>query len=309
MTKHQIVVVGSSNMDIAVKTGHIPVPGETVLGGELLMNPGGKGANQAVAAARLGGHVCFVSRLGDDMFGKQLLEVFRSEDIDIRHVFIDKDHATGTALIAVDERGENSIVVASGANAYLCPEHMLEKREVIEQGDVLLMQLEVPIETVARAAELAAGAGVRVVLNPAPARHIPESVLRHVHLITPNEHEAEMISGVKITDVESARQAAKAIQEKGVENVIITLGSKGALLLEGDRFSVVPAYPVKAVDTTAAGDVFNGALCVALVEGNSFRDATVFASKAAAISVTRFGAQSSIPTRDEITVFFNEIHS
>lgn len=304
LNKRRIVVIGSSNMDMMVKSNRLPKPGETVLGGEFMMNSGGKGANQAVAASRLGGNVCFISKIGKDVFGKQLLELYKSDNINTEYVFDDEKLPTGIALITTDEKGENSIVVASGANANLLPANIRLAQERIVASDILMMQLEIPIETVMYAAEVAKKAGVKVILNPAPAYHLPESLLKMLYLITPNETEAEMLSGVKITDMRTARQAADSIVSKGVENIIITLGADGALIKEKGQFCKIEAYPVKAVDTTAAGDVFNGALCTFLAEGMTLTKAAVFASKASAISVTRLGAQPSIPYRNELDMIW-----
>lgn len=298
--KKRIVVIGSSNMDMVVKSSRLPNPGETILGGEFMMNSGGKGANQAVAASRLGGKVWFVSKVGNDIFGKQLLELYKSDNIHTEYIFRDEIFPTGIALITTDEKGENSIVVASGANANLLPEDIRFVREIIVGSDLLMMQLEIPIETVVLAADMARQAGLKVILNPAPARLLPESLFKMLYLITPNETEAEILSGVKITNLDSAKRAADIIQAKGVENVIITLGSDGALIKEKGQFCKIDAYEVKAVDTTAAGDVFNGALCTFLAEGMTLTEASVFASKASAISVTRLGAQPSIPYRNEL---------
>lgn len=298
-TKH-ILVVGSSNTDMVIKSDHLPRPGETVLGGTFLMNPGGKGANQAVAAARLGGNVTFVCKVGNDIFGQQAKKLFEKEGIDTSFLFTDPINPSGVALINVDSNAENCISVASGANANLIPSDLSGVDAAIDRADYVLMQLEIPLVSVEYVAEAASGRGKRVILNPAPACGLRDELLEKLFLITPNETEAEIISGVKVTDESSAIEAAKVIRSKGVANVIITLGSKGALVYTDSIVEIIPAERVKAVDTTAAGDVFNGALIVAMSEGYSLMDAVRFACKASAISVTRSGAQSSAPYRSEI---------
>lgn len=302
-SRRQILVVGSSNTDMVIKAAHLPRPGETILGGTFFMNPGGKGANQAVAIARLGGPVTFICKTGSDIFGHQSQQLFEEEGINTSYVFSDSGNPSGVALITVDEKAENCIVVASGANANLLPSDLEKAEEAIERADLVLMQLEVPMETVCFVADIAWQKGKKVILNPAPAHPLPADLLRHLYLITPNETEAEMITGVKITDESSAGEAARALSGMGVQHVIITLGSKGALIYSNGKAEMVPALKVGAVDTTAAGDVFNGALTVALSEGRSLKEAARFACKASAISVTRVGAQSSAPYRNEVDIF------
>ena len=300
MQKSPVLVVGSSNTDMVIKTAHLPAPGETILGGTFFMNAGGKGANQAVAAARLGADVTFIAKLGDDIFGRQALQLFKDEGIDTSCIIVDAQHPSGVALITVDDKGENCIAVASGANAQLMPGDIENARDKITSAPIVLMQLEVPVETVGWAASLAFKNGGTVILNPAPACELPAVLFKHISIITPNETEAEMLSGVKVVDVESAKQAADVIRNKGVKKVIITLGSKGALVIADGIQQLVAAPVVAVVDTTAAGDVFNGALAVALSEGEDIITAVEFACKAAAISVTRLGAQASAPWRNEV---------
>jgi len=302
MSAKKIIVVGSTNMDMVVKTSHIPVPGETVLGGSFFMNPGGKGANQAVAVARLGGEVSFISKVGNDIFGKQSSQLFEEEGISTNYLLSDAGEPSGVALITVDAHGENSIVVASGANANLQPKDLEAALNEIAGAGILLMQLEIPMETVSFAAKYAASLGIKVILNPAPMNTLTPELLQYVYIITPNSKEAEMLSGIPVNSIADARAAATLIAEKGVKNVVITMGAQGALILEDGRFGEVPARPVEAVDTTAAGDVFNGALAVALSEGKTLTESVQFACQAAAISVTRLGAQSSIPHRNELIV-------
>ena len=287
-------------MDMVVKTSHIPMPGETVLSGSFFMNPGGKGANQAVSVARLGGDVAFVSKVGNDVFGKQSTQLFEEEGIDIAHLLSDDTLPSGVALITVDRSGENSIVVASGANASLMPADLEDALDKIAGAGIVLMQLEIPMETVHFAAIYAVKHGVKVILNPAPANTLPPKLLSCIDIITPNQSEAAMLSGINVTDAATAAQAAVAIQNLGVKSVIITMGAMGCVIYDKGEITVVPAQKVEAVDTTAAGDVFCGALAVALAEGGTLFDAVDFASRAAAISVTRMGAQPSIPYRKEL---------
>jgi ribokinase len=300
MDAKKIVVVGSTNMDMVVKTSHIPTHGETVLGGAFFMNPGGKGANQAVAAARLGGNVLFVSKIGNDVFGKQAAQLFAAEGINTSSILSDATLPSGVALITVDAAGENSIVVAAGANANLLPADIEGALNEINTAGIILLQLEIPLTTVQFVVEYASSKGIKVILNPAPATVLPSGILSHIDIITPNVTEASMIAGIKVSDIETARQAAARIQGLGVVDVVITMGSAGALVLEGAVFTHVPAPKVQPVDTTAAGDTFNGALAVALSEHKSLPEAVRFACEAAALSVTRLGAQSSIPYRHEL---------
>lgn len=297
-----IVVIGSTNTDMVVKASHLPAGGETVLGGEFLMNAGGKGANQAVAAARYGNRVVFVAKTGNDLFGERVRSSLREDDIVTDYVSIDPLHPSGVALITIDARAENCIVVASGANMYLSTADVDAAREEISAADVVLMQLESPIETVTYAARMAAEAGVKVVLNPAPApdKPLPEELMRSLYLITPNRSEASRLSGIEVKDMASAREAAKAILDRGPQSVIITLGGDGSLVYDGQEFTFIEATKVEAVDTTAAGDTFNGVLATMVAEGRNLIDAAREASLAAAISVTRMGAQPAAPTRSEV---------
>lgn len=302
MNSKKIVVVGSCNTDMVVKSDRLPVPGETVLGGAFMMNPGGKGANQAVAIARMGGNVTFISKTGNDLFGRQSVEMYGDENIVTDYIFSDQHLPSGVALIMVDRNGENCIVVASGANGSLSPKDIEKARNVIENADILLMQLEVPMDTVEYAAKLAHEKGIKVVLNPAPAAFLSNELLKCLYAVIPNKTEAEMLSGIKVSDLETAKQAADIIAAKGVDKVVITLGSKGALIKDGDVYSFIPADKVEAVDTTAAGDTFCGAFCVGISEGLSIEDAVKMATKAAGITVTREGAQAAIPYRKELAL-------
>ena len=296
----KIVVLGSANTDMVVAGKSIPKPGETVSGGTFLMNPGGKGANQAVAVARLSaskGACTFIGKVGDDMFGRDCAKRMKKDGITARLV-VDGVNASGTALILVDAKGQNVISVALGANGTLCVEDIAPFRKDIENAAALLLQLETPMKTVVEAAKWARAKGVPVVLNPAPAAKLPKKLYRCLEWITPNETEAELLTGIKVADAESAGKATEVFRKRGVRHVVITMGSKGVYC--GDCGMMFPAKKVKAVDCVAAGDTFNGAFAVALAEGKSCKDAIAFAQKAAAISVTRSGAQSSIPFRNEM---------
>lgn len=296
----RIIVIGSSNTDMVIKSRKLPLPGETILGGTFLMNPGGKGANQAVAAARLGGIVTFVTKIGNDVFGNEALSGFKNASIETRYIVRDPKNPSGVALINVDEDGENCIVVASGANGTLVPSDI--KSEIFEttKQDIFLMQLEIPVETVKYAAEKASARGSRVILNPAPACWLSDNLFKNLFLVTPNETEAGMLTGSEVFDEASAREAAEILRSKGVQNVVITMGGAGAYILSGSVSMMVPGISVKAIDTTAAGDIFSGAMAVAISEGMDIVSAVSFANKAAAISVTRMGAQASAPYRNEI---------
>jgi ribokinase len=300
MSQGKIIIIGSTNMDMVVKTSHIPVPGETVLGGSFFMNPGGKGANQAVAVARLAGNAIFISKMGNDVFGKQSFQLLEEEGIDTNYIVSDDELPSGVALITVDASGENSIVVAPGANANLLPSDMIEVLKEIAEAKIILLQLEIPLVTVEFVIKYASERGVTVILNPAPATKLPDELFKHIDIITPNESEAAILSGIPVSNIESAKKAASIIHELGAKIVVITLGPLGALILEAGKFDMVAAIVVKTIDTTAAGDVFNGGLAVALSEGKSMIEAVSFACEAAAFSVTRLGAQSSIPYRNEL---------
>ncbi len=298
----KIVVIGSSNTDMVVQSERLPRPGESVLGGDFMMAGGGKGANQAVAVARMGHKVVFSAALGNDIFGDAALNSYQNFGIDTAHI-VRKDIPSGVALIMVDSKGQNCISVALGANNALTIEDVLPALESVESGDIVLLQLEIPMATVEAAVEAAAAKGARVVLNPAPAAPVSEQVLSNLYLITPNQTEAQTLTGVEVTDEASACEAAQILCARGVERVVITMGGSGAYLYENGKGVIVPARMVDAIDTTAAGDVYNGALCAALAEGKSLEQALAFATKASAISVTRAGAQPSVPSREEVDNF------
>ncbi len=298
-----ITVIGSSNTDMIVKVPRIPGPKEVVLGGKFSTAPGGKGANQAVAAARAGGKVTFVARVGEDIFGEQALKGFKEDGINTDFIVKDKDAPSGIAEIFVAEGGENSTAVASGANLNLSVYDITAAKEAILASDILLMQLEIPLKTVQYAAKFAYDNGVRVILNPAPGQPLPIDLLKTVSILTPNEAEAEMLTGIKIEDEGAAEDAGRILISKGVNKVIITIGKKGALILDSSGSELVGGFKVHAVDTTAAGDIFNGALAVALAEKKNIWEAVKFANAAAALSVTRLGAQPSAPNRNDILEF------
>ncbi len=295
----KIIVIGSTNVDMVVKTDRHPLPGETRLGGIFFMNAGGKGANQAVAAARMGANVTFVTKVGSDIFGQQSIEGFRKENIDTNFVFVDDSSATGTALIVVNNEGENSIVVAPGANAQLLPAD-IDKIDAFNEAGIILIQLEIPLETISAVVKKAKATNQRLIINPAPAQKLSEDLLKGLFLITPNETEASLLTDITVEDDATAAEAAGILLGRGVKNVIITLGKKGAYF-QNDSLSLrIDAPAVTAIDTTAAGDTFSGALSVALTEKMSWEEAIKFSVAAASISVTRLGAQASIPYRSEI---------
>lgn len=298
MTKNKILVIGSGNTDMTVVSKVLPKPGETIIGGIFRMGQGGKGANQAIAAKRLGGDVTFVCKLGRDIFGRNALKYYKEAGIDTSNVLF-SDKPSGVALISVDEYAENSIVVASGANSDFTVDDIDSISPLIKGSGIILLQLEIPVPAVLRAAQIALDNGVMVVLNPAPATELPDELLKCVSLIIPNECESSSLTGIPVTDKNSAIEAASVLKHRGIGNVIVTMGSKGALIYD-DNISFIPAIKVKAVDTTAAGDTFCGGVCVALSEGHTLADAVRFATAASSISVQRDGAQDSIPSREEV---------
>lgn len=301
--KNKVVVIGSYNTDLTIKTARIPRPGETVIGGVFSEGGGGKGANQAVAAARAGANVSFVARVGSDVLGKKGVQSLTDEGIDTKNIFIDKQVPTGVAFIVVDDKGENSIVVASGANALLSRNDIDKVHDEIISADVLLLQLESPIDSIYEAIKIAHQNGTKVILNPAPARQLDKNLLKEIDIITPNKVEVEMITGVKINDEESLSLAVDKFVEIGIDNVLITLGSQGIFAGLPGCMQLIPAYKVKAIDSTGAGDVFSGALAAFIAEGMNIDAAARMAIASASISVTRMGALNSAPKRDEIEKF------
>lgn len=299
----QLTVLGSVNADHVVKVGHFPRPGETLHGYGYAVIAGGKGANQAVAAARLGANVHFIACVGDDNFGLNIRDRFAKDGINIDAVMVESDTPTGIAMIQVSSNGENSICISAEANACLIPQRIERHLHKIESANTLLLQLEVPIETIEKAAEVAYQAGTTIVLNPAPAKPLSDKLLKLVDIITPNETETELLTGIAVIDEESAQLAAHVLHQKGIKTVLITLGSKGVYLSKADQSLQIKGYKVDAVDTTAAGDTFNGALLTAILEGKTLIDAIQFAHAAAALTVLAEGAQSSIPYRKQVEKF------
>jgi len=300
-----VTVVGSLNMDLVVKAPRLPAVGETVTKGTFGTFPGGKGANQAVAAARLGARVRMVGAIGRDAFGSQLRDGLRRDGVDVSHVIEIEDAPSGVALITVGPQGQNTIVVAPGANWRMTTAHVDAAADLIARSQILLIQLEIPIETVTRAAEIASSAKVRVVLDPAPAPEspLPDRLIRLVDVINPNEVEAKVLTGTNVADERGARDAAERLLAMGCRSAVIKLGARGAFVADGDTRAAVPGIHVDAVDTTAAGDAFAGALAVALGEGRPIMEAVRFANVAGAICVTRMGAQPSMPRRAEVVEF------
>ena len=298
--KPKILVVGSSNMDMVIRTDHFPSPGETIIGGDFSMIPGGKGANQAVAAARLGGEVCFISQVGNDVFGNQNLANYNKEGIDVSWIKQNPDKPTGVAMITVDKSGENTFIVAPGANHALNLEDIDAASKSFQSADIVLVQLEIAMEIVIEVCQKSFGLGKRVILNPAPAKKLEDSIIHLLYLITPNETEAEFLTGIKVIGEASAYQAASILRTKGIKRVIITLGAGGAYLFIDEFQGIIPTEKVKVKDTTAAGDTFNGALAVALGNGKTIKEAVNFALKAATLSIQKFGAQTSIPYLKEL---------
>ena len=300
MRRPKITVIGSSNTDLVVKAPKLPAPGETVLGSEFIIAPGGKGANQAVAIARLGGDVTLVTKLGMDDFGDQRLEDFKRDGMGTDFVFRDKDSPSGVALIFVDDQGENMIVAAQGANAKLLPDDVDKARSAIVDADILVLQLETTMEAVEYATGIAFDNDVPIILDPAPGRKLETSLIEKIYCIKPNETEAEILTGIEVDNAAAAGKAGKRLLDLGAKNAIITMGKRGAMLVTTEESSLVPAFDVNAVDATAAGDAFTGGLAFALASGRKLKEAAKFANAVAALAVTRMGAQPSMPTRKEL---------
>lgn len=300
---NKLVVLGSVNADHVLQVPSFPRPGETLHGHNYQVIPGGKGANQAVAAARLQADIGFIACVGDDAFGINIRESFKCDGMNTEGVKMQPNCPTGIAMIQVADSGENSICISAEANARLTAEMIEPDLERIRQASYLLMQLETPLDGIERAAQEAKSHKTNVILNPAPARELPDDLLNCIDVITPNETEAEVLTGITVTDNATAQQAANALHRKGIEIVLITLGAKGVWLSQNGRGELISGFAVEPVDTTAAGDTFNGALVTGLLEDMPLESAIKFAHAAAAISVTRFGAQTSIPNRQEVEVF------
>ncbi|WP_342609926.1 ribokinase [Vibrio tritonius] len=300
---NKLVVLGSVNADHVLQVPRFPRPGETLHGNRYQVIPGGKGANQAVAAARLQADIGFIACVGDDAFGRDIRDHFAQDGMNIEHVRIEQDCPTGIAMIQVSDEGENTICISAEANDHLTTEVVNQSRQAIEQADYLLMQLETPMEGVIAAAAMAKQAHTQVILNPAPAKTLPAQLLANIDIITPNETEAEVLTGIAVIDEASAAKAAQALHDQGIHTVMITLGAKGVWVSEQGHGRIIAGFRVKATDTTAAGDTFNGAFVAGLLEKMPLESAIQFAHAAAAISVTRFGAQTSIPHRQEVDEF------
>jgi ribokinase len=298
----KIVVIGSANTDFVLRVPELPSRGETVLGDQFRVVKGGKGANQAVAAARLGADVTFVARLGTDRFGDEALAAYRQEGIHTDFIIQDSDIHSGIALIMVNSKGENIIGVGPGANSHLSAENIQAAKEVIQQADCVLLQLEIPLSAVQAAAEFAHRSKVRVILNPAPAQQLPQELLQSIDYLTPNETEAAILAGQDPSGIgpDSLPRLASIL---GVPNLVVTLGSRGAAILQNGQTTQIPSFPITPVDTTASGDAFNGALAVALAKGEDIAEAVRYANAAGAITATRPGAQPSLPTREELDQF------
>lgn len=298
-----IVVIGSLNMDMVVRTKRSPDAGETLIGQAFALSPGGKGANQAVAAARLGAEVSMIGRVGKDTFGSEMLEIIRNEGIHIEHISVSEHQATGVASIVIEEDGENRIIVVPGANIELTVEDIQALEAVISQAKIIVLQLEMDLAMSEQATAIAHRKGIPVILNPAPARVLKDEMLAQVSYLTPNETEAGILSGMTVDSAETAEQAARILLQKGVQNVIVTLGSKGALIVNAEGAKAVPGFPVKAVDTVAAGDSFNGALAQQLVLGKTLEEAVSFANAVGALAVGKEGAIPSLPQLSEVEEF------
>lgn len=302
-----IVVVGSLNMDMVVRTNRAPEAGETLMGQAFALSPGGKGANQAVAAARLGAKVTMIGRVGKDTFGTEMLEVIGREGIDIEHISTSETQATGVASIVLEESGENRIIVVSGANIDLTVEDIQALESVISQAEMVVIQLEMDLAMSEQAVAIAHRHGIPVILNPAPARKLKDDMLSQVTYLTPNETEAGILSGMTVDSVEAAEEAASILLQKGVQNVIVTLGSKGALIVNAEGTKTISGFPVQAVDTVAAGDSFNGALAQQLVLGKSLEEAVSFANAVGALAVGKEGAIPSLPHLSEVEQFLKQV--
>ena len=297
----KIVVIGSINTDMVVRSSQLPFPGQTLMGHSFQTTGGGKGANQAVAAARLGAEVSLIARIGDDAFGKMSIENFKREKINIENIYTDNDAPSGVAFIVVDDKGENIIVVAPGANASLNKKDIQEAEDVIKKADIILFQLEIPMSTVAEGIRLAKKHNRMVMLNPAPAATIPKEIFHSVDIITPNQTEALALTGIEVNDAVTAQHACDVLHGMGVLTVIVTMGEQGAYISSDNYHALIPGFIAGVVvDTVAAGDTFCGGLAIGIAEGKSLKDAIQFANAAAALSVTKAGAQASIPMRTEV---------
>lgn len=305
--KSDIYIIGSSNTDMVIKSNSIPKPGETIIGGDFYSFQGGKGANQAVAASKLGGKVIFICKVGDDSLGNKSIKEYESHGINTEYICVEKDEHTGVALIMVDEEGENLISVASGANSKLKIKDIAFIEKKLKPNDLVLIQLEIPLEVVEFIISLCYRLRIKLILNPAPFQKIDDDYLKCIHTITPNMIEAESLTGIKVFDIDSSRVAAHKLIDKGIKNVFITMGNKGVFYITEDREGHILPKKVKAIDSTAAGDTFNGALAAALSFGMKIYDSVEFANSAASISVTKMGAQDSIPYINELEKKYRDL--
>lgn len=304
MKKPRITIMGSFVVDLTGRAPHLPITGETVKGTSFKLGPGGKGSNQGVAAQRAGAEVTMITKVGKDTFGKVAIDNFKKENMDTSFIFEDEEHETGAALIMVDENtSENKILVILGACENFTDKDIAAAKESIENADIFLTQLETNVDAVEKVIDIAYKKGVKIVLNPAPVQQIPDEVLRKIDIITPNEVEASILTGVKIENMEDAKKAADVFLSKGVKNVVITLGSKGAYVRTKDNERCIPPIPVKPIDTTGAGDAFNGGFVTALAEGKDIFQAAEFGNIVGALSVTKLGTAPSMPYREEIEAY------
>lgn len=305
MKNGSVVVVGSANMDMVVTLERFPEPGETIFGQNFGMFPGGKGANQAVACAKLGNQTIFLGKMGNDIFKNRLVESMKSNGVCMDHLLIDAEAPTGIALIQVDDNGENQIVVVSGSNMKFLASDIESQKALLARSNVVLIQLEIPLETVTATAELVHQTEGIFILNPAPARTLPDELLSVTDYITPNENELALLTGKSVSDLNSIQSASKVLLQKGVKNIVVTLGDNGVFYANREHVEHFPAHPVTAVDSTAAGDAFNGALAFGLTKTWDTNRVIRFANAVAALSVTRMGAQQSMPTYEEVQEFVN----
>jgi ribokinase len=303
-----ITVIGSTNTEMIFNAPVIPAAGETVLGSSFAMSPGGRGVNQAIAAARAGGSVVFIGRTGNDIFGEQVLKVLQEDRVDTSFVIRDKALASGMSSIILDARGETGITITAGANSNLSVDDILHGRKAIDKADVVLLQLDIPTETVRIAADMARSSGAKVILNPAPALPVSDELLKSISILTPDALQAEVLTGIHITDERSAELAGRILLERGLNRVIITLRSKGAMVIDNGGAEHVPGFKMKTVDTSAVNDVFNGALAVGLAEEKNFYEAVLFANAAATLSASRSGTLASVPNRREIMEVLKTAH-
>ena len=303
MNREGILVIGSANMDLVISTERFPNPGETIFGKKFDMFPGGKGANQAVCCAKLGSKTLFIGKMGNDDFCKRISMNLKQAGVELQHLLIDNEESTGTALITVDQSGENKIIVIPGSNMKLSPFDIEKKKNLFSQVKVVIAQLEIPIDTVLKSATLAKKNEATFILNPAPAQELPEKLFSLVDYLTPNETELEILSGIIINNEASIEKAARILLKKGVKNVIVTIGERGAILVNKERKEIFPSNKVKVVDTTGAGDAFNGALAFALLNGEDIDKAVLLANLVASYCITKMGAQSSMPKLEEINIY------